>query len=279
MNVTLICLPFAGGSAAVYREWGALLPSWIRLHALDLPGHGVKRAQPALHRWPDVADALGREALRAIDGPLAIFGYSMGALAGLELAHWLNRAHGLTPVWFGAAACAAPACRKLGETWLDCTDEAMIDELRRLGATPEELLGDREFLALALPVLRADFHLCATYGRTGNALRAPLACPLLALGGRNDTLSEQPDYLSAWTHETSGRFTQRVFDGGHFFIDTARAELIDAIVTSLAATPPHAASAHPLRHASVAHLRASSAVSRTASTDSAGAAGPRSFHS
>jgi surfactin synthase thioesterase subunit len=103
MNVTLICLPFAGASAAVYREWGALLPSWIRLHALDLPGHGAKRAQPALYRWPDIADALGREALAEIDGPFAIFGYSMGALAGLELAHWLRRTHDLMPVWFGAA--------------------------------------------------------------------------------------------------------------------------------------------------------------------------------
>jgi surfactin synthase thioesterase subunit len=292
MNVTLICLPFAGASAAVYREWGALLPSWIRLHALDLPGHGAKRAQPALYRWPDVADALGREALAEIDGPFAIFGYSMGALAGLELAHWLRRTHGLMPVWFGAAACAAPACRTLDATWLDCTDEAMIDELRRLGATPEELLDDRGFLDLALPVLRADFHLCATYVRTGNALRAPLACPLLALGGRDDTLSEQPENLSEWTHETSGRFTQRVFDGGHFFIDTARAELVEAIVTSLAATlapnstpgSKHTAPANPLPHAGVAHVRAVTAgapseVFRTASTDSAGAAGPRSFHS
>ena len=286
MNVTLICLPFAGASAAVYREWGALLPSWIRLHALDLPGHGVKRAQPALHRWPDVADALGREALRAIDGPFAIFGYSMGALAGLELAHWLHRGHDLMPVWFGAAACAAPACRTLGAKWLDCTDEAMIDELRRLGATPKELLVDRGFLDLALPVLRADFHLCATYVRAGNALRAPLACPLVALGGRDDTLSEQPENLSAWTHETSGHFTQRAFEGGHFFIDTARAELIEAIVSSLAASLPHAAPAIPLSHAGVAHLRGVAAdavrpstVSRTASTEFAGAAGPRSFHS
>ena len=278
MNVTLICLPFAGASAAVYREWGALLPSWIRVHALDLPGHGAKRAQPALHRWPDVADALGREALRAIDGPFAIFGYSMGALAGLELAHWLHRAHGLMPVWFGAAACAAPACRTLDATWLDCTDEAMIDELRRLGATPEELLGDRGFLDLALPVLRADFHLCSTYVRTGNALRAPLACPLLALAGRDDTLSEQPENLSAWIHETSARFTQRMFDGGHFFIDTARAELIDAIVASLTASLRHTSMPAPLRAVAVAD-GASSAFPRTVSTDSAGAAGPRSFHS
>ena len=275
MNVTLICLPFAGASAAVYREWGALLPSWIRVHALDLPGHGAKRAQPALHCWPDVADALGREVSRAIDGPFAIFGYSMGALAGLELAHWLHRAHGLMPVWFGAAACAAPACRTLDATWLDCTDEAMIDELRRLGATPEELLGDRGFLDLALPVLRADFHLCSTYVRTGNALRAPLACPLLALAGRDDKLSEQPENLSAWTHETSGRFTQRVFDGGHFFIDTARAELIEAIVTSLTTSLRHTSMPAPLRAVADG---APSAVSRTASTDSAGAAGPRSFH-
>jgi hypothetical protein len=64
-----------------------------------------------------------------------------------------------------------------------------------------------------------------------------------------------------------------VIDGGHFFIDTARAELINAIVASIKDTLTPAAFANRVP------ALAPSAVSRTAFTDSAGAAGPRSFHS
>jgi surfactin synthase thioesterase subunit len=209
------------------------LPAWIECVALDLPGHGRLRAEQPRSEWPSLVDALIERLDPLPARPFAIYGHSMGALVGLELAHRLRDSYGRTPVWLGAAACAAPACRTYEEKWLGCPDDVMIAELRRLGGTPEELLGDREFLDLALPVLRADFHLCATYAGAAGASRAPLDCALLALGGRDDALSEQPENLSAWAHETSGHFARRLLNGGHFFLETERAQLIREIVASL----------------------------------------------
>lgn len=233
MNVTLICLPFAGGAAAVYRGWAALLPAWIRLQTIELPGHGSRRAEPALQHWPELTDALVREAMHAVDGPFAIFGHSMGALAGLELAHALRERRGVAPVWLGASACVAPARRELAEAWLDCPRDDMITELRRLGGTPAELLGDDEFVDFVLPTLRADFHLCGTYAARADQSRPALDCPFLVLAGRDDPISADARNLTAWSEESNGTCTQRMFDGGHFFIERSRQQVVETIVASL----------------------------------------------
>ncbi|MDE1182646.1 alpha/beta fold hydrolase [Paraburkholderia sp.] len=235
--VTLFCLPYAGGHSMTYRGWRDLLPSWIECVPLDLPGHGRLRAMSPLSDWPALIDAL----IDAI-GPLpaqdvAIFGHSMGALVGLELAHALRERTGRTPAWLGVSACVAPLRRDYETKWLDCSVGEMVDELRRLGGTPEALLEDEEFLDLALPVLRADFHLCATYVRRAHDVRKPLDCPVAVFGGRDDTVSEQSENLSAWCHETIAQFSEHTLDGGHFFVETARRQLTRDIATALRDVP------------------------------------------
>lgn len=254
--LTLYCLPYAGGNAATYRGWGETLGPWIDCVPLDLPGHGRLRALPACRDWPGLIEAL----LDAVEAngpprtrPCALFGHSMGALVALELAHALRERHGCEPLWLGVAACVAPRERELDEArpthWLDCSTAEMVAELRRLGGTAEELLADAEFLDLALPALRADFHLCATQARRARSRETrrepPLSCPVWAFGGTNDSVSERNENLSAWCHETAGVFRQRTLEGGHFFVETARARLIREIAAALEplvfAAPPRAA--------------------------------------
>lgn len=233
MSITLICLPFAGGAASAYRDWNSLLPSWISLHAIELPGHGARRLEPALQHWPMLTDALVHETMCSVKGPFALFGHSMGALASLELAHAFHERHGVAPVWLGASACVAPARRELTGIWLDCPRDDMTTELRRLGGTPAELLNDNEFVDLVLPTLRADFHLCGTYAAYADKTRPALNCPLLVLGGEDDPISADACNLTAWSEESNGVCTRRMFAGDHFFIERSRRHVVEAIVASL----------------------------------------------
>ncbi|MGH9889706.1 MAG: thioesterase domain-containing protein, partial [bacterium] len=50
---TLVCLPFAGGSAVSFRDLGAALPPEWRLIAIDPPGHGLNPG-PCLDRIEDM---------------------------------------------------------------------------------------------------------------------------------------------------------------------------------------------------------------------------------
>jgi medium-chain acyl-[acyl-carrier-protein] hydrolase len=105
-----------------------------------------------------------------------------------------------------------------------------LDRLRRLGGIPEAVLQDPEILALFLPVLRADFTVNET-ARTAH--EAPLGCPISALGGVTDDRAT-PGELDAWRVQTAGAFEREMFAGGHFFLQSERAELLAWLASRLA---------------------------------------------
>lgn len=237
-RVTLFCLPYAGAGAAVYRDWQGRLPDWIKLVPLHLPGRGVRYGQPAISQWPALMDLLISDMRPHLASPFAIFGHSMGALVGYELAHTLRDRLQRQPVWLGASACTAPSRRDLELKWLSCPEDELIEELESLQGTPLELLENRELMDLVLPVVRADFHLCGSYRPER---RPALTCPMLVLGGTEDELSQEPLNLQAWSKETSAAFRLEMFDGDHFFINSHRNAVLDLVARSLSAVVPHAA--------------------------------------
>ncbi|WP_240160947.1 alpha/beta fold hydrolase [Burkholderia sp. Ax-1719] len=246
LPIELICLPHAGGAAASYRRWQAALPRGVRVFAPDYAGHGLRRAQPPHRAWTPLIDALADEVVARVPrhAPFAVFGHSMGALAGYELCHALRERDGREPVWFGASASVAPERRTLETHWLDCPRETMAAKLAALGGTPAELLADADFLDLVLPVLRADFHLCGVYlshlrAEWTRAPRAPLACALEVFTGREDAATAHSADVTAWRDCAQGPFAQHAFDGGHFYLDTHAAPLLRHIGAALASCASH----------------------------------------
>ncbi|VVE23260.1 Linear gramicidin dehydrogenase LgrE [Pandoraea horticolens] len=234
--LTLFCLPYAGGSAAIFREWPRSLPAWVRPVMLHPAGRGVRHGDTPVHGWPEFVDDMVGQALTHLmvsgQGPLpfAIFGHSMGALVGLELAHALRTRLDVGPRWFGASASLAPALRERETHWLTCDDATFKTEVRRLGGMPDSLLEHDEFMALITPALRADFHLCGTYDPPA---RAPLACPLLAINGDDDARCVVPANDPAWASETTGPFASARVPAGHFFINSHRDALLAQVIAHL----------------------------------------------
>lgn len=233
--IDLICLPHAGGNAQLYRQWPQHLPADVRVRAIDLPGHGAERGFPPLTRWPDVIDTLAARVITNLRAnvPFAVMGHSMGALTGIETIREIKRRTGRQALWFGVSACVAPSRRALETHWLDCTHDAMVAQLRKLGGTPDALLVEREFIDFMLPVLRADFHLCGTYAQF-TTQREPLSCPVDVFIGQDDTATSADEDVDAWSDETHGACTVHRFEGGHFFIDDQRDAVLRIVDTSLA---------------------------------------------
>ncbi|SDV46056.1 thioesterase II family protein [Chitinasiproducens palmae] len=232
--IRLLCLPYAGGSAALFRDWPQMMPDWVEVVPVHLRGRGVRHAQAASHTWSALLDDLLEQVMPALrargEGRYAIFGHSMGALVGLELAHALRARLGAGPAWFGASGSLAPALRTRETHWLDCNEATFLAEVRRLGGMPDSLLDNQEFMELVSPMLRADFHLCGTYDPPS---RLPLDCPLLAVNGVDDARCMVPDNEPAWARETTGSFAAAHLPGGHFFINTHRPALIGQVLTHL----------------------------------------------
>lgn len=226
----LFLLPYAGGGTRVYDPWLDVLPAWIKPIPLELPGHGRRYKQPPLHDWKALTEAVSDMVQPHIDQPFGIFGHSMGALVGLELAHAIQTRFQRKPTWFGAAGCVAPSRRQPELNWLSCQTSEVVERLHELGGTPREILDNQELLGMLMPMLRSDFHLCGTYGPQK---RRPLDTPFLVLGGTTDAASQPAENLTDWSIETTGTCRLEMIDAGHFLIETKRSIVIALVVSEI----------------------------------------------
>jgi len=228
----LLCLPYAGANAMVYRPWAARLPPDVELVAVQLPGRGPRLREAPIARLEPLVEALGQE-LRPSPVPYVLFGHSMGGLLAFSLCRWL-RARGLPlPAQLVISARRAPQIPDTFPPERELSDAYILDRLRRYGGTPEGVLAEPELLELLLPVFRADFALLGSYRHVHEE---PLDLPLTALGGTADDVA-QPPQIEAWREHTRGPFTARLIEGGHFFLHTAEPEVLGVLGGALAALP------------------------------------------
>lgn len=229
-GLPLICLPYAGAGAGAYRDWGARLGPAMNVMAAQLPGRESRFGEAAHTRMTplvaEVADALIARSLSRY----VLFGHSMGALVAFELAREMRRRGELQPALLIVSGHAAPDVERCRRPLHLLPDAQFVDELRRMGGMPEEVLGNAELMTLLLPRLRADFAVCETYSCEP---QEPLPCPMLALGGREDELVD-PVGLARWRPHTVGPFASEVIDGGHFFLHRPDGELFPVLRAALA---------------------------------------------
>lgn len=231
----LVCLHCAGGSAAMFAPLAPHLRDVATVEAIDLPGRGSRFAEAPLRRMaPAVAHvqaALGT----GPPGGVVLLGYSMGAMVAHQLARRLC-AQGAGPRALIVLACRAPHLPDREGPLHRLPDAELRARLARYSGTPPELLDHEEMMALILPRLRADYELCETFAREAPA---PLALPVLALGGRDDPEVSAED-LAAWGDHAGGRFRCTRLAGGHFFMQGREAEVARHIVAFLREEAPDA---------------------------------------
>ncbi|HEX8559978.1 MAG TPA: thioesterase II family protein [Pyrinomonadaceae bacterium] len=225
----LFCFPYAGGSTHIYRNWAEHLPAKIEVCAVQLPGRGNRLREAPFTRMDSLVREAAKEIAPLTDKPFAIFGHSMGAVIGFELARLLRREYATEPVRLFASGRIAPQISRDDKQTYSLPEQEFIAELRRLNGTPKEVLEHPELMQVMTPVLRADFEVTQTYEYRSEP---PLGCPISAMGGLRDTDVPRED-LQAWREQTTGAFSLRMFPGGHFFINTDGALLLQAVAREL----------------------------------------------
>ena len=230
--VRLFCLHHAGGSAQMYRDWQRQLPE-IDLRAIELPGRGRRLAAPLLSTVVDMAATTATSIGPLMDRPFAVFGHSMGALVGFELARRLTEPARRHLQCLFVSAAAAPHVPYGHAFTGDESDAELLAHVMSLGGTPEEVGDDPELVAMLAPILRADFQAVASYRYAPGPL---LACSVVAFGGRQDS-SVRPDQVAAWRPYTTGSFKAFLVDGDHFFIRNNPSEVLTIVDRVLRGSP------------------------------------------
>lgn len=225
-RLRLYCFPYAGAAASAYRDWPAALGPEIEVLAVQIPGRGARFAEPPFRNCLDLAAAAAAGLGPQLEPPFALFGHSMGALVAFEVARQLRRDGRPGPALLAVSGRQGPQRPEPHPPYSHLPDAEFLSQVvTRYGGIPDEVLAEKDLLRLLMPALRADVQLLEAYEYVAEA---PLACPIVALGGLEDDEVSLED-LEAWRGETSAGCAVRTFQGGHFFIDSARAEVAQVL--------------------------------------------------
>ena len=227
-SLRLLCFPYAGGSAQIYREWQKGFPSNVEVCAIQLPGRGHRLSEAAFTNVHELVSVAVEDLSPIIDRPFALFGHSMGAVIAFEFAHLLRQKRGIEPEHLLVSSRRAPHLPSDRITY-NLPEGEFLAEVSQLNGTPREVLEHPELMELLLPLLRADFELIQTYRYKQ---RPPLSCPITVIGASDDD-EVTDDKLAAWREYTTGEFSLQIVPGDHFFINTSRPQLLEFLAKTL----------------------------------------------
>lgn len=227
-RLRLFCFPYAGGGAAIYREWAKEFEPDVEVCPVQLPGREARLREPAHASIEELLAAATPALAPWLDVPYAFFGHSMGATIAYELARRLVATIGKPPVHLfvsGSVPPGGPRARPIAHL----AREQFIAELVALGGLPAVVRADQELLNMFLPSLRADFRLVDEYRQ----LPGPrLECPVTVFWARQDPRTTAAP-IDGWNAITTGAYRSIAYEGDHFFIASRRKEVTAVIREAL----------------------------------------------
>jgi surfactin synthase thioesterase subunit len=163
------------------------------------------------------------------DAPWCIYGHSMGALVAVEAAQRTIDAGGRAPLVAFVAACAAPHPDRRRARLSTLPEREFQHALERFGGTPPAILEDPALLTLLSGAVRADLAVLESH--VPRALGS-YEFPIVALAGTADRAVSIQE-AETWRQCGKRQFRFYKIAGGHFFLQTSRAQVIECIQMEL----------------------------------------------
>jgi surfactin synthase thioesterase subunit len=223
----LVCFPYAGGTAKYFLPYARSLSTRSEVLAVQYPGRQERRHEASIDDLGELTRLVADALLPLTDRPVTFFGHSMGAALAFEVARTLE-SKGVVLSGLFVSGRRAPSRHRVERTHLQ-DDRRLLDSVRALAGANARLPGFDAFARNALPLIRADYRAAETYRYVPGPA---LACPVIALTGDADPLASV-DEVASWRAHTTGRFSLRVFTGGHFFLDEHRAGVVEVLAEHL----------------------------------------------
>ena len=224
--INLICLPYAGGTAAVYHRWKPFLDNRIRLCPIELAGRGRRLKEPFYNSFEEAVDDIYGMIGELTEFPYALFGHSMGGALAYELAFKIKYNNQRQPMHIFISGRRPPHVNRDEKLLHLLPFEEFKEEILKLGGTPRELFENKELWDIFLPVLRADYKIIEGYEYKPYNFK--LECGLTVLAGELDDESGLR-HMTEWQRYSESDYSLHIFDGGHFFIHDYMDEVIRVI--------------------------------------------------
>lgn len=229
-RITLFALPYAGGTANVYRRFAPHLSPSVELVPIDIPGHGQRIASPPLKQMEELVAFIIERIEEHHPGIYALFGHSFGAHLAFLVAREMRNTGRALPAHLILSGKAGPDIPFRHKGIHKLPGKEFLEILHGYGGIPDQFFDESELIELFLPVLKADFEAMSSYRFDEEQ---PLPVPITVFHGEKD-LYPSEDYQS-WAEETSESFRILTFSGNHFFLFDHLAEIGNVVSEQLAA--------------------------------------------
>jgi medium-chain acyl-[acyl-carrier-protein] hydrolase len=233
-QVSLFCIPYAGGSSHVYHSWKEWVHPNVNLIPIELSGRGKRFAEPMVGSMDEAIDDLYRILeTRLDDTPFSLFGHSMGGLLAYELSHKIREKIGQEPKHLFISASRPPHLNNNFNRLHLLEDSEFLARISLLGGTPSEALENQELMEIFTPIIKRDYMLFENYRY------APpeelLNCPLTVFTGIHDMTVSYSEAL-AWKEHTAKECNVLQKNGGHFFIHNITQQIVNTVNSILTDT-------------------------------------------
>ncbi|MEU5942914.1 amino acid adenylation domain-containing protein [Micromonospora sp. NPDC047548] len=234
--VSYVCVPYGGGSAAVYQTLADALPPGHALYAVAIPGHDVGLDEAALP-FGQLIDACLTEILDRVPGPVVLYGHcGVGGALAVALARRLEAAgRPVDALYLGAVFPAARAKGVLSTVLrrLDglASNRVYANWLTGMGVDLSELEPAQADRIVAN--MRRDGQAAEEYFTSLLAEPGPRLCaPVISVVGERDRVTEfHQERFREWQVVSDTTAVVVIDEAGHYFL-THRADELANILTS-----------------------------------------------
>lgn len=229
-RMTLLCVPYAGGSAIAFRGLAQALPPDIATAVVAMP-----RAENGGKSTPTIEE-IAEQCLKELSPfeleNLAVYGHCAGTALAYELTRQLEKRGQSVTTLFLAAAMPPGVPRTF--SMARETKQEIVDFVAALGGTEES--GNADDWKVMVGEFQRDGQLVRDYNERNPAkLRVPLNAPLVVLIGNEDPLTHQyQSYAENWQYLSTNVEIHEVI-GGHYFVNRQPTEVSRIVASRLSA--------------------------------------------
>ena len=227
-DTNIICFPFGGAGASVYRPWDIELPDNIRLWSVQLPGRENRFVEGFTCDYNTVVKGIVDDIVALGLDNIVLFGHSMGAHIALFVAEQLHKNHAIEPLLLAVSGNTPPEAN-VKTSWSTSTTSQLRAHLKELGGIPSEVADNLDFLDMYMEKIRADYKLYECIP-TRDVYTLPI--PLLALYGEDDPLFPTEN-MKKWDQYTSQNFKLIKFSGAHFYFQQDCRLIVETVCARL----------------------------------------------
>ncbi|MEU9131818.1 amino acid adenylation domain-containing protein [Kitasatospora sp. NPDC048540] len=238
-SASVVCAPYGGGSALIYKPLADALPDDWALHSLAVPGHELgEESRP----FDEVAAETAQEILDGVEGRIVLYGHcGLGVMLTVEIARRLEAAgRQVDAVHLGGSfPFARPEGRgaALSERFGALTDrlrsdQDMVNALTSAGLDTEDFTPEQLTLIVRnrrTGTKKAEQYFGELFRTAGGRLNAPV----IAVVGERDPATEfYQERHREWHRLTDTTGVVVLDEAGHFFLKY-RAEELAAVLTEV----------------------------------------------